>query len=210
MAQHQVIVTYGVTQRTPKGWLSKAKAVGAATTVHAPQYTSILSYIQQLANDTAVLDKAESVAANRGKNEIKTRNAALSQVKKSMRAFLAGLQGLCDAAPDAAQAEALAVGAGASVKGATTHSKDEFSGKAIGNGAVHLYARLPAKNSRRIFWEWQMSTNGGKTWTTLATTNNADFVVQDLPAATMPSFRCRSTVKNVASVWSQAIVVHVL
>ena len=210
MAQHQVTVIHGVKQRTPRGWLSKGKAIGTATNTNASAYTSIANEIQQLATDTTALDKAESAAANRGKDEIKARNAALTKFKKSLRAFLAALQGLCEQAPDASQAEALAVGAGVSIKGFTAHPKAELSGKAPGNGVVHLYARLPATKNKRLFWAWQQMSADGKTWVTIATTNDADFLVQNLTPATLISFRCRFTMKNVPSLWTQALVIHVL
>ena len=211
MAVHQVIVTHGVKQRTPRAFLAKGKVIGVQTTANAGQYTSIANEIQQLATDTTALDKAEAAAANRGKEEIKQRNVALNQFKKSLRAFLRALQGLCDAAPDPTQAEALAVGAGVSVKGSTTpRPKAEISGKALGNGEVHLYARLPATKNKRLFWEWQQMSADGKTWVTIATTNDADFLVQNLTPATLISFRCRFTRKNVPSLWTQALVVHVL
>ena len=210
VAEHRVTVTDNIKQRTALGWLIAAKGVGAATSANASQYTSIANQIQQLASDAKTLDTAQSDVPHGGSNAIKVRNVALGQVKKSYRAFLLALQTLCDAAPDRAHAEALATGAGVGIKGAITHPKAAFTGKALGNGVVHLFARLPTKKRVRIFWEWQISTDGEKTWVTLATTNDANFVVQNLTPATMPSFRCRSTVKNVASAWSQTVVVHVL
>ncbi len=210
MAQHEVIVIHGVKQRTPRAWLAKGKAIGTQTSANPSPYASIANEIQQLGTDTTALDKAESAAANRGKEEMKVRNAALTKFKKSLRAFLAALQGLCDQAADASQAEALAVGAGVGIKGFNTHPKAEISGKTPGYGVVHLYARLPMKKTARIFWEWQMLSTDGKTWVTIATTNDADFLVQNLTVATLVSFRCRFTMKNEPSNWTQALVLHVL
>jgi len=187
-AENRVILVAKVKPNTAVGWLAKGKAIGAATTTNAPLYTSIVTLVQQVASDTAGLDKAQAAAANKGLDTGTARNAALTSLKKSTRAFIAGLQGLCDSAPDA------------------SHARADFSGKAVGNGAVHLYAKLPVKKSGRVFWAWQVSLDGGKTWTTLGETNDANYLVLNLTVGSAPSFRCHSTVKNVTSAWSQTIV----
>jgi hypothetical protein len=208
-AEHRVILIAKVKPNTAVGWLAKGKAVGTATTTNAPLYTSIVTLVQQVASDTAALDAEQASAANKGQDTLKARNAALTSLKKSTRAFIAGLQGLCDSAPDASHARELAAGASIGVKGSTAHAKADFSGKAVGNGSVHLYAKLPVKKSGRVFWAWQVSLDGGKTWTTLAETNDANYLVLNLTVGSAPSFRCHSTVKNVTSAWSQTIVVLV-
>jgi hypothetical protein len=124
-AEHRVILLRGVKPKTPAGWLSGGKRVGAATAANASTFTSIAGLAQRLASDTAALDEAEAVAKNK-------------------------------------------------------------------------------------VWEWQMSTDGGTTWTTIAGTNAANFLVENLTPCTLPSFRCRSTAKNTTSAWSQTIVLMVL
>jgi hypothetical protein len=208
-AESRVILVAKVKPNTAVGWLAKGKAIGASTTTNAPLYTSLVTLIQQVASDTAGLDKAQAAAANKGLDTGTARNAALTSLQKSTRAFIAGLQGLCDSAPDASHARALAAGASIGVKQTTAHGKADFYGKAVGNGAVHLYAKLPVKKSGRVFWAWQVSLDGGKTWTMLAETNDANYLVLNLTVGTTPSFRCHSTVKNVTSAWSQTIVILV-
>jgi hypothetical protein len=59
------------------------------------------------------------------------------------------------------------------------------------------------------FYEWSTSSDGGKTWTPIATTNTAKTLVSGLTAGTTVSFRYRTTLKNVTSDWSQTIGVLV-
>src|SRR6185312_17483109 len=130
---HLIEVVLNVNPDGPLGWLGRAKAVGSSTTENAPMFTSIVSVLNQLANDTADLDKAQAAAANKGKDEISTRNAKLLNVKKSLRATRSAVQGLCDAAPDAAHAADIAVAAAFGVKQKAVHTKPPLEGKARGN-----------------------------------------------------------------------------
>ena len=195
---------------TAAGWLAKGKAVGSATTSNASMFSAIASILGQLATDTASLDTAQSAAANRGKDAIQARNARWSIQKKDLRAVRAAVQGLCDAAPDAAHASAIAVAAGLGVKAKPAHIKAPFAGKALGNGVVKLIVKVPGKKGARVYYAWRMSTDGGKTWLSLPGTNVSFTLVQGLTPATEVQFSSCTTVKNVVSAWSLAIGVLVL
>jgi hypothetical protein len=194
---------------TAAGWLAKGKAVVEGATASSSLFSSIAQLLTQLASDTATLDKAQAAAANKGKNEMKVRNAAFRDLKKSLRGFGRGVQGLCDGAPDLQHAAALAAAASLDSKIVVVPHKPDFRGKALGAGAVQLYVKVPVKKGTRIFFEWQMSMDGGHTWLSLPNTNNASTRVPSLTPATIVQFRHRSTVKNVASDWSQVISVQV-
>ena len=198
-----------VAPNTAAGWLAKGKAVGSSTASNASMYTTIASILGQLATDTASLDTAQATAANRGKAEVQARNARWSIQKKSVRAVRAAVQGLCDAAPDAAHATAIAVGAGLGVKAKPAHTKEPFAGKALGNGMVKLAVKVPGKKGARVYYEWRMSTDGGKTWVPLPGTNTSFTQVSGLTRGAEVQFSSRTTVKNVVSDWSQAISVLV-
>jgi len=196
-----------VTPNTAAGWLAKGKAVGSSTASNASMYTAIASILAQLATDTDSLDTAQATAANRGKDEIQARNARWSIQKKSVRAVRAAVQGLCDAAPDPAHATALAVSAGFGVRVKPAHTKEPFAGKARGNGVVKLLVKVPGKRGARVYYEWRMSTDGGKTWVSLPGTNVSLTLVSGLTRGAEVQFSSRTTVKNVVSDWAQAISV---
>src|SRR6185312_9698087 len=138
---HLIEVVLNVNPDGPLGWLGRAKAVGSSTTENAPMFTSIVSILGQLANDTADLDKAQAAAANKGKDEISARNAKLLNIKNSLRATRSAVQGLCDAAPDAAHAADIAIAAAFGVKQRPARTKPPFGGRAVGNGVVKLYVK---------------------------------------------------------------------
>ena len=209
MGTNTIEAVLNVTPDTAAGWLAKGKAVGSSTTSNASMYTAIASILGQLATDTASLDTAQAAAANRGKDEVQARNARWSIQKKSLRAVRAAVQGLCDAAPDAAHATAMAVGAGLGVKAKPAHTKEPFAGKALGNGVLKLAVKVPGKKGARVYYEWRMSTDGGKTWLSLPGTNVSLTRVLGLTRATEVQFSSRTTAKNVVSAWSPAISVIV-
>jgi len=208
-AEHRVIVKVDPQPNTAAGWLAKSKSVNSAATANAATFTSIAALLTQLGADVKLLDDAQAKAANRGKNETKVRNAQWRALQKSLRAFAAGVQGLCDAAADVAHAQAIAAAAALDTKLPSVRPTSDLRGTALGNGQVSLFGRRPVPRRAGAFYEWWMSTDGGKTWTVVATTNSTKTLVQGLTPATTVSFRYRTTVKNVTSEWSQAIGVLV-
>jgi hypothetical protein len=209
-AEHRVIIKVDPRPNTPAGWLAKSGAVSSAANANAAMFTAIAALLTQLGTDSGLLGDAQSKAANGGKQEITARNAAWRVLQKSLRAFANGVQGLCDAAPDAAHAQAIAAAAALDTRTAPGRATSDPRGKALGNGAVRLYGRRPVPRRESSFFEWAMSLDGGKTWTALPTTNTTRTLVQGLTPASSVSFRYRTTSRNVTSDWSQtlAMVVH--
>jgi hypothetical protein len=193
----------------PLGWLSKAKAVGAATTAHASMFAAIASILAQLASDTVELDTAQSATASMGKDRTSARNAKFTNVKKSLRATRAAVQGLCDNAPDAAHAADIAIAAAFGVRTKPVRTKPPFAGKAYGNGVVKLFLKVPGKKGARVYYEWRMSTDGGVTWVSLPGTNVSTTVVFGLTPGQKVLFESRTTAKSILSAWSQSLGVLV-
>jgi hypothetical protein len=202
-------VVLNVTPDTPVGWLAKGKAVVSGTTTYASMFSSIAGVLGQLASDTAALDTAEAAAADKGKAAITARNAKWRNLKKSLKATCAAVQGVCDAAPDAEHAQAIAVAAAFGVKQKPVRTKPPLGGRALGNGVVRLYVKVPGKKGTRAYYEWRMSTDGGATWTSLPGTNVSKTEVQGLTSGQKVLFESRTTVKNIVSAWSQSIGVLV-
>jgi hypothetical protein len=206
---NMIEVVLNVTPNSALGWLSKAKAVGSSTTSNASMFSAIASILGQLASDTVDLDKSQAAATNKGKDEISARNAKLRNVKKTLRATRAAVQGLCDAAPDAAHATDIAIAAAFGVKVRPVRTKPPGAGKALGNGVVKLFVKVPGRKGARVYYEWRMSTDGGTTWISLPGTNVSTTVVQGLTPGQKAVFESRTTMKNVVSAWSQSFSVLV-
>jgi hypothetical protein len=207
--ENRVILVYEVKPNTPAGWLAKSKSIGASTTANASMFTAIAAILGQLANDTQALDGAQAQTANKGKDAVQARNAKASVLRKSLRAAVVAVQGLCDNAADAAHAKAIAAAAGIDTRDPSVVNKPDFHADAIGNGAVQLFRKVPGKRGARVFYEWQMLGADGKTWISLPSTNDANLIVPNLTRGTEVSFRSRTTTKNVPTAWSDAIAIVV-
>ena len=63
--------------------------------------------------------------------------------------------------------------------------------------------------SRRASYEWQYSTDGGKTWLDAPSTLRAKTTIVGLPPGTTVQFRSMSVTKAGESDWSQTIALLV-
>lgn len=203
-SEHHVIIKLEPTPDTPKGWLDKGKAVTSTANANTATFTPIAGLLTQATSDTQALDTAQSKAANMGRIETKARNAAWRTQQKSLRAFVAGVQGLCDAAPDTAHAQAVAAAAALDTKIVAVRVDPDPKATVLGNGAVRIYGRRPVARRSGAYFEWAMSSDGGKTWAALPGTNTASTLVQGLAPASTIMFRYRTTLKNVVSEWKQS------
>jgi hypothetical protein len=198
-------VVLDVQPETAAGWLRRAKAVCSATEANASMFVSIAGVLGQLVQDTDALDQAQASAANRGHDETTHRDAELVELRKSLRAVAAAVQGLCDEAPDWSHAAAIAAAAGFGGKASMSYRKPDFYAKTLGDGRVQLFAKAPGYRGSRVYYEWIMSTDGGATWVVLPGTNEADTIAEGLPSAKEVWFRHRTTVKNEVSEWSRIV-----
>jgi hypothetical protein len=197
-----------VSPNTPAGWLKQGKGVVTASKGAGAPVASIQE-LAQLDTDTQALDAAQAKAKNRGRAEVTARDAAWKTQQTSYRAFVGEVQKLCDAAPDAEHAKAIAAAAGLQYKLRAPSVTPDLRGKALGNGQVRLYGRRPTPKPSAVFYEWQQLGADGKTWTTFATTNKARALIEGLTPMTSASFRYRKTVKDVPGEWSQTVAVAV-
>jgi hypothetical protein len=208
-AEHLVIVLLGIPKNTAAGWLEQAKAVDVAANAHASSFSAISAELSQLHADTTAADAAQAKAKNKGIDDVEVRNAAIKSLKGSYRDFVAAVQRLCNKAPDAEHARALAAQAGLRTKTTKRANKADLEGTALKSGRVHLAIKVPVKRGARVFYEWMMSTDGGKTWVALPNTNDPFTTVASLTPGTYAWFKYRYTTKNTPSAWSTHVEVLV-
>ena len=65
--------------------------------------------------------------------------------------------------------------------------------------------RAKASKAKRVAYEWEMSSDSGKTWTAIGITTDADTTVDDLVAGSVYMFRVRTTVKKTTGAWTQPV-----
>jgi hypothetical protein len=145
------------------------------------------------------LQAAETAALARTKGAVATRNdkrAALVLLLKQLRGYI---QTTADASVE--NGAAITESAGAAVRKTTTRRARAFAAKP---GAVAGTAKVVAiAAGRRASYEWQYSTDGGKTWITAPVTLQAKTTIAGLlPGATV-LFKSRSVTKAGEGDWSQ-------
>jgi hypothetical protein len=152
------------------------------------------------------LDTAETAAKARTRGAAAVRNDKRAALVKLLEQLKAYIQKQADANLESAAATIQS--AGVSVKKPSTHGKRVFAAKV---GAVIGSVKVTAERvAARAGYEWQYSTDGGKTWVSAPTTLQAKTTVTGLTPGATVSFRYRTVTKTGEGDWSQptAILVH--
>jgi hypothetical protein len=140
---------------------------------------------------------AETAAQSRLKGTVAARNAARVVFLGAIHALKARIQSVADASPE--QAEAIITSTTLAVKKTVTRQKQTFVVKyGPTSGTVHVVAKSAGS---RASYEWQYSTDGGKTWTQVPNTLQAKTTIVGLPVATTVEFRYRVTTKTGMGDW---------
>jgi hypothetical protein len=155
-----------------------------------------------LAAVTVAIDElhvAETAALARAKGAVATRNdkrAALIVLLKQLRGYI---QTVADASTE--DGAAVIESAGVAVRKTPTHRARVFAAKL---GAVSGTAKVIAVTAgRRASYEWQYSTDGGKTWITAPATLQAKTTVAGLMPGATVLFRYRPVTRSGEGDWSQ-------
>jgi hypothetical protein len=151
--------------------------------------------------DLDALETAESTAKSGAKGTAAARNAK----KKTAIVDLKDLAGYTEKTANQNPDHAIEIiqSSGFTARQFTHPNKPPLQAKMGPTpGEVIVRAKAVAK---RAAYEWQVSSDGGKTWTTFATTTVADSSILNLTPGTTYSFRFRTTVKKTTSDWGQPI-----
>ncbi len=149
----------------------------------------------------AALTGAESNALARTKGAATARNdkrAALVALLQQLRTYV---QTVADA--DAENSAAIIQSAGFAVKKTAVRKPRVFDAvQGAVSGTVKLVTRSAGPRSA---YDWEYSTDGGKTWLLLPSTVQATTTVTGLTAGTTVQFRVRAVTKSGESDWSQPV-----
>jgi hypothetical protein len=167
----------------------------AASMVLLPTPSPALSVLQTSINTLA---NKEAAAKGKAPGAVIDRDAALKTLKVALNNERAYVELVVNADP--ANAAKIADAAGMSLHKPRVRTKAPLAAKAgTTSGVVHLTA-LRAQGAKAN--EWQLSTDGGKTWVDLPSTTKAATTVTNLTPSTTVQFRQRAVTKNGVSDWS--------
>ncbi len=163
-----------------------------------PALTEVSAAILALQNaETAVLSGLKGVVVVRN-----DRRLALVKLLQELRGYI---QHTADADPE--NGAAIIRSSGLPARKVPAHKPRVFTVEpGAVSGAVDIFAATAA---RRASYEWQYSTDGGKTWIEAAPSLRARTTITGLPVATVAQFRYRSVTKAGPSDWSQPVTLVV-
>jgi hypothetical protein len=164
-----------------------------------------LPTLATVATAIAALQVAQSAALARTAGAVTARNdrrATLVGLLQELRGYV---QKTADADPE--NSAAIIQSAGMDVKKTPVHKPRVF---AATQGAVSGTVKLvTASAGHRASYDWESSTDGGKTWVPLTSTLQAKTSVTGLAAGTTALFRYRAVTKTGVADWSQPVALLV-
>ena len=166
-----------------------------------PSFPSPVPALTTVAAATGALHDAETAALARTKGAVQARNdkrAALVTLLQQLRGYI---QTVADA--DVETADTVIRSAGIAVKKTGTRKPRVFE---AAPGALSGSAKLVAASAgRRASYEWQYSTDGGKTWLAAPATIQAKTTVPGFTPGATVEFRYRPVTKTGEGNWSQTV-----
>jgi hypothetical protein len=193
---HRNLVTLDLPRSVP-AIISYAQSVLAAMT-NNPNFPTPIPALTEVSAAITALQTAEAAALSRVKGAVVTRNdkkAALVALLQELRGYV---QKTADANADSSAN--IITSAGLPMKKTPVRKPRAFTAKqGAVSGSVEVIAVSAA---RRASYEWQYSTDGGKTWIEAPPSLQAKTTISGLPVASTVQFRFRSVVKAGPSDWS--------
>ena len=186
--------------RTVPATITYAQSIVTAMTGN----TSFPSPVPALATVTTAigaLQSAESTALTRAKGAVEARNDKRAALVTLLKQLLGYIQTVADA--DVETAATVIRSAGVAVKKTPALKARVFAAE---QGEISGSAKLVAASAgRRASYEWQYSTDGGKTWVIAPATLQAKTTVTGLTPGATVEFRYRPVTKTGEGNWSQTV-----
>jgi hypothetical protein len=152
------------------------------------------------------LQAAETATLSRTKGAATTRNEKRTALVKLMQQLKGYIQTTADASVETAAS--MIQSAGLAVKKPAVRPARVFAAKpGAVSGSVNLVTRVAA---HRASYEWQYSTDAGKTWLGAPSTLQSKTTIPGLTAGATAMFRYRPVTKKGEGDWSQptSLLVH--
>jgi len=186
--------------RTVPALVTYAQSIVTAMTGN-PSFPSPVPPLATVSGATAALHDAESATLTRTKGAVQARNDKRAALVTLLKQLLGYIQTVADA--DVETAATVIRGAGIAVKKTPVPKQRVFAAE---QGAISGSAKLLAPSAgRRASYEWQYSTDGGKTWVIAPATLQAKTTVAGLTPGATVQFRYRPVTKTGEGNWSQTV-----
>ena len=160
-----------------------------------------------LATVTAAIDalaSAETAAGGRAKGAVTARNVAKNALVLLLKEEKAYIQSVANADPE--NSATIIESARISVRKVSPRPPRVFNAV---QGPTTGTAKLVAASAHRAAYEWEFSTDGGKTWVAATPSLQAKTVVTGLPAGNAVQFRYRAVTKTGVTDWAAPVTLLV-
>jgi len=209
---HRVRATLGINKKNIPALLALAKAIYDGMLANPALFPSPNPALALLLALITALDNTQRATATRARGTAAVRDAKRDELYTGLESERMYVQSLCDANPE--QAAILIKAAGMTIGKVPARAKPVLEAKeGTQPGSVVLSANerllVGASVHKKTLFNWQMSADGGKTWTALPATPFASTEVTGLTPLTTYAFRVCVTVAKVTGEWSQAVTILV-
>jgi hypothetical protein len=194
---HRSIATLNLARSVP-ALITQAQNIVKAVT-NNPAFPSTVPLLASVTDAVDQLQAAETTTLSRTKGAATIRNEMRAALVKQLQQVKNHVQTVAD---DSANTSASVIqSAGIAVKKTAVRPPRVFAAMP---GAVSGSATLVAKAAaRRASYEWQYSTDAGKTWLAAPTTLQSKTTIAGLVPGAMVMFRSRPVTKVGEGDWSQ-------
>ena len=209
---HRVRVARRLPRNKIPALLALAKAIYQGMLANPALFPSPNPSLAVLLALITALEAAQVTAQTRVRGAAAVRDAKRDELVTALESEAMYLQTLCDASPE--QAMTLIKAAAMDAAKLPVSAKPILQAKpGTQPGSVILVANETLLVGRGVhkkaLFNWQMSADGGKTWTALPATPLATTEVTGLTSLTTYAFRVSVTVGKVTGEWSQAVTIVV-
>jgi hypothetical protein len=205
-SRHQRVIL-GLLKRNFPHLLQRAKAIYNALLANPNLFANPSPSLATLLKKIQAFDEAQQLAGTHAAGAAGARNDLAEDLIKSLETARNYLQDLVDSAPD--QAQTLAGAAAMTLARATSYSKPVLQARqdqpSVAVELIAHVALLAADTSGRIFFNWQCSSDGGKTWGSLPSTPHGRTDVPGLTALTTYCFRVSVTHGKGTDPWTDSV-----
>jgi hypothetical protein len=171
-----------------------------------PSFPTIAPLLTSISAAITDLQTAETAALARTKGATVTRDEKKTALVQLLQQLKGDIQTAADA--NVENGASIIASAGVSVKKTVVRSPRVFGAKP---GAVTGTVKLvTASAGHRASYEWEYSTDGGKTWVTAPATLQAKTTVAGLTVGTAVQFRSRPVTKTGEGNWTQPVSLTVV
>jgi hypothetical protein len=195
-------------ERTVDGLITQANTIAAALGNPENQswFGGITPTPAEITDAAQALAAAQVIAKTRVQGAVQARKLKRDALETLLKDGATSVEVICRA--NAGEASAIAAASGYREKAPHTHFKLPLELK---NGALSgtVKAMAKAAKTKRAWYDWRWSADGGHTWTQVPGTNDSSTLLTGLTPLTTVLVQVRTTIKNVAGDWSDPVSILV-